>query len=370
MTWREQLQPASFRGVPFMVASHDKAIGRRTQVHEFPLRDKPFVEDLGRKARSYNIDAYVIGSEYIAQRDALIEAIEKSGSGTLVHRYFGQLRVHVTESRIRESNTEGGWAKFTLSFVESGDEPRPVASNDTRQKVATSADNAIDVIQQQFTADYSVDGLPGWVTDSAFDVLQELDQALSTLSGLDSLLRDFVSVPTSIADSLVSTLSGLSGLSAHRSLSNFGDDLLVVPDTTRSRRQQAANQQAIINLVQQTALIESVRQSSDRDYDSQRDAIAVRDELADALDDHMLTADDDTYLALQVLRSDVVRDLSDRAAKLKQVKSYVPKITLPALVIAHTLYQDALRDEDIVARNPVSHPGFVMGGQTLEVLNA
>jgi prophage DNA circulation protein len=45
-----------------------------------------------------------------------------------------------------------------------------------------------------------------------------------------------------------------------------------------------------------------------------------------------------------------------------------PQATQPALVLAYSLYEDASRDADIIARNNVRHPGFVPGGRTLEVL--
>lgn len=371
MTWRDQLQPASFRGVEFKVASHDMSFGRRAQLHEFPLRDKPYVEDLGRKARTYNIEGYVIGADYMVQRDKLIEALEKQGPGTLVHRYYGQVRVQVLgEPRVRESNREGGWAQFSMVFVEAGEEPRPLATIDTRQKVAASSDNALGVVQQSFESEYVTEGLPGWVTDSLRTVLTDLDETLSKLSMLEGVISDYVTLPDQIASRFVGAMSSLSGLADYRILSGFGNDLLPVPTSTPSRIQQAKNQKAIVNLVRRVSLVEATRQSSEQDYDSQLSAIAVRDELAEDLDTEMLTADDETYIALQDLRSDMVRDLTDRAAKLKQVRNYTPKATLPALVIAHSLYQDALRDQDIVARNNISHPGFIRGGNALEVLNA
>ena len=45
-----------------------------------------------------------------------------------------------------------------------------------------------------------------------------------------------------------------------------------------------------------------------------------------------------------------------------------PEATQPALVLAYGLYEDAGREAEIVTRNKVRHPGFVPGGQALEVL--
>ncbi|HFJ2043202.1 TPA: DNA circularization N-terminal domain-containing protein, partial [Salmonella enterica] len=59
--WRERLRDASFRGVPFSVEDDESAFGRRVQVHEYPNRDKPWTEDLGRATRRLTINAYLVG---------------------------------------------------------------------------------------------------------------------------------------------------------------------------------------------------------------------------------------------------------------------------------------------------------------------
>jgi len=371
--WRDQLQPASFRGVNFKVETHDRSGGRRVEVHEFPLRDEPYPEDLGRKARTYNIEAYVIGNDYITQRDALIEAIEQPGPGTLVHRYYGQIRVQAGEFRIRESNREGGMAKFSITFHQAGEEPKPIASIDTRQRVNTRANNAIAATTNNFQQNYSVSGVPGWVTDASQTVLTQLDSALASIGGANRFIANSFSLPNEIASKTVGVIAGLSSLSNlnnMRPLWNFGGLFSSINRTTPSRIHQANNQQAVIDLVERSAIIESARQSTTIEFASQQDAIAVRDELAVALDEKMLTADDESYLAMQDLKVAMVRDLTDRAAKLTQLRKYPLGDTMPALVIAHQLYQNSNRDAEIVSRNRVGHPGFVAGGSVLEVLNA
>ncbi|WP_270796216.1 DNA circularization N-terminal domain-containing protein [Aeromonas sp. QDB11] len=84
MSRTDRLQPASFRGVAFKVDSDDLQVGRRTVLHEYPGRDTPSVEDLGRETREYAISAYLIGHDFIAERDRLIEALEQAGPGDLV----------------------------------------------------------------------------------------------------------------------------------------------------------------------------------------------------------------------------------------------------------------------------------------------
>lgn len=92
----EQLLPASFRGVPFEVTSGSLRAGRRTVVHEYPQRDKPYVEDLGKATRQITIEAFVVGDDYIARGTALLAEIEKPGSGALIHPWLGEMTVTVT----------------------------------------------------------------------------------------------------------------------------------------------------------------------------------------------------------------------------------------------------------------------------------
>ena len=62
MPWREQLLQASFRGVEFQTDGHTaRAAGRRAVTHEYPGRDEPYTEDLGKRTKGYSIEAWVVG---------------------------------------------------------------------------------------------------------------------------------------------------------------------------------------------------------------------------------------------------------------------------------------------------------------------
>lgn len=119
--WKSRLQPASFRGVPFSVESDEGTFGRRVQTHEYPNRDKPYTEDLGRATRRFTISAYLIGDDYIDQRDRLIAAVDTPGPGTLVHPNYGEMAICVDgEVRVSHSNNEGRMCRISFSFVEAG----------------------------------------------------------------------------------------------------------------------------------------------------------------------------------------------------------------------------------------------------------
>ena len=143
MPWRDQLMRASFRGAPFEIDSHDTtAAGRRVQVHEYPGRDDPYTEDLGRRASEYTLEAYLVGDDYARARDALVAACARPGPGVLVHPYLGELEVVCTECSVSESTREGRLARVRLAFTVAGANRYPVAVADTAARVDAAADAA------------------------------------------------------------------------------------------------------------------------------------------------------------------------------------------------------------------------------------
>ena len=60
MAWRSRLMPAKFRGARFHVDTGVRESGRRIVPHEFPKRDVPYAEDMGRRAREFTVRGYII----------------------------------------------------------------------------------------------------------------------------------------------------------------------------------------------------------------------------------------------------------------------------------------------------------------------
>lgn len=409
--WRQQLQPASFRGVPFHVKGADSEVGRRTVLHEYPQRDQPYTEDLGRKARSFRVEAIVVGPDYFKARDALIEALETPGPGVLVHPLYGRRTVALQgPARIAESFDEGGLARISLDFVEAGDNVQPSARPDTQSLVETAAAGASSAAASDFADVFSVDGMPEFVEAHALDVARDVMSALdgvrrgmipdlavaadyvAAAQGVSNRLASLIRAPADLAGDLLGLASGLSGLgrsplaalSALRSLfgygkrggnyggvySTYGTTLPTLPRTTPARIRQADNQEALAALTRRAAVIEAARASSAIAFDSYNQAVTVRDELAERLDVEAETASEPVYGALTALRIAVARDITARGADLARVSEARLPVTLPALVAAYRIYGDATRDAELISRNAgiVRHPGFVPGGRPLEIL--
>ncbi len=128
--WRNMLEtPASFAGIVFHVEQGARSSGRRTVTHEYPKRDTPYAEDMGRHARRFSFSGYLIyrpGNpvyEYTAQRVRLYNALEKSDSDTLIHPVFcpGGIKVQCERYTMTESKDRGGFTQFDMQFVEAGE---------------------------------------------------------------------------------------------------------------------------------------------------------------------------------------------------------------------------------------------------------
>lgn len=394
MAWQDSYREASFRGVPFFVESHGGQTGRRGETHEYPERDEPYAEDRGRRARGYSVQAYVLGPDYMAARDALIAAMETEGPGTLVHPYLGTLQVQPRDCSWSESTKRGGIATLSLRFDEAGENQFPSSAADSGSAVRDNADFAWVPVLGEFDANFNVSKVD-WLRVSAeelvIDGVDAMEDQLSTITSLSGDLGEFTSylesmrtnvgdlvvVPTQLATEISSGLVSLARLPTETSegfqalvgLGAFAPLLVEFGQSTPARVQQSQNEEQFLSLMREGATIEAARLVPDMEFASRADAQAVRDTITGLLDAEMIsTSDDDVYRTLSALYASVVADLQGRGATLALVRRITLAATEPALTLAHRLYQDPTRDQEIVDRNRIQHPGFIPGGTAIEVL--
>jgi prophage DNA circulation protein len=419
----------SFRGVPFFVDNTDDEFARRGAHHQYPQRDKGTFEDLGKDDPVYNLHGYVTELSpggYAAARDKLIAACTAGGLGDLVHPYYGTKKVQCTSCRVTHSDKENGVARFALSFLEADEPAAPVEVDNSAAKVNDAADAAQEAALGDFAQNWNLAGVPSFVYDAATGIVQSVSGSLTGLAGplpgilgdtgkfvsgtarllgvareaLDNPMAFFMRQANSLTGGAASASGLLSdGLALGRQISGLGRMLSLlsgnekdayktqqsfrttgqswpsVPTYTENRRIQAGNQAALQALVERTAVIDSARMAPYMPLESRDEAVAVRDALTEQIDALAEKAPDMLYKRLENLRAAVVADITKRGPELGRIGSYTPKVTRPALVLAYELYQDIGKDADrateLAARNGVNHPGFVPGGQTLEVrLNA
>lgn len=406
MSWRDSigrvtfpdgrvLIGATFRGVPFYVESAERGGGRRTVRHEFPLRDQPFVEDMGRAARSFPVEGYVLGEGYVAQRDALISALEEAGPGELVHPAYGSRRVICSSFRVRESTAEGGIARFGLEFEETeATAPAPVATVAAAALVESDGTAALAAVRARAAASEAA-SLPSSALASVSSVLEDGAEAMRAalaplaagtqeLAEIKAALDNIILDADSLARAPVEALDAFAGAvlafrhpveppsgtaRALLAAAGFTPSTSRPTGTTATRLLEAAAYDLALEAVRTPLVVEAARTATVEAFDTYDAAVSVRDAICDELDTLAAGADDATFAALEQLRAHLVLAVPGEDSDLPRLVTNVPAYTVPSLVLAHRIYGDVALEADLVTRNGVERPGFVPGGASLEVLS-
>lgn len=393
--WKDNLREASFRGVPFFYESTGVDGGRRTQTHEFAYRDKPYTEDLGRKAQEIPIEAYVLGDDYMTVRDNLLKACNEEGPGELIHPYYGAIQVNCQVISIRESTSEGRIARISLQFIEAGEKYFPDGTLDRSAAVEPAAEKLDATAADDFAGTFSVEGAPEIVGFSAITEIIKLANMLSQYSiesSLISLLRSplkFALTIQNIFENLIkndknetsntynSTTQSRIYVDDNRKSKNTPSKTLLeacsygnrIPSTSKSITQSQINNNnnAIVDLVRRSAISAASRDAVDTKFDTRNEAELIRNTIADAIDSQAETTSSmPVYLTLTDMRAVLVQAVPQEG--LPELVSVIIKRPVSSLVLAYELYEDAKRGDEIVVRNRIRHPGFV-GPADIQVIS-
>lgn len=379
MTWREDLQAASYRGVPFDVEGDSGTFGRRTQVHEYPQRDKPFAEDLGRATRQFDITAFVIGDDYLQRRDALLAALEAEGPGALVHPWYGELQVNVREpARVSHSRFNGGMCEIALSFVEAGELEFPAAADSLGARTLLATDATGVAAAQDFADTFAVDGWPSFVQDGFFEDLglftALLDAGVGNWRFLDLAMPAWMGDALQFADGVIGMFSrtvlsrdvaSASRLNRNAIVSltalsrQYGGLAGQVTASAPATRQRQINRSALAVLFQRATLVQAGGMAAAGDLPVYDDAVLVRDSVTAAIEEASFDAADAVYVQLQLVRARVFADITARLRQAARLLEHTPREPIPGLVLAYDLYEDVARESEILERNAIRHPGFL-----------
>jgi prophage DNA circulation protein len=378
------LRDASFRGVPFETDTRELGGGRRLAKHEYPLRDTPYAEDLGRKAAEYPVEAYLVQGrkyDYAQARDALIKALNDRGPGTLIHPSFGEVTVAVDSFRLRESSREGGYCTFSVTFVEAGQVENPGASQNTAYAATKSVDATKTAAGSSLIARYSP--TLRWIDQTLATVDACIDLACvclalpgAAISAGRALVARVISRPLALvaavqalfpADKLKGRSYDFSPLgSVFARAAGFTPayaPYLTSPDPLMPPDRLIASHVAL------QAVLAAAGAAVNSEFTTADAALSARDSILDGIDLALDYAPDDLFGPLSDMRLAVAVDMTTRCAQLPRIGYVVLPASQPALLAAYTIYGDAGREAELVARNHVRHPGRVPGGVDLEVLS-
>ncbi|TAM50232.1 MAG: multidrug DMT transporter [Paraburkholderia sp.] len=429
----EQLRPASFRGMQFVSLGADGTFGRRNALHEYPKRDTPWSEDMGRAARRFQVTGYIVGDDVIQKRDVMIKLCETEDTGELVHPTYGRRTVSLMEFRVIERWDKARYFELQFDFVESGERVFPTAANATTNLIAsavnalglsaaadfasrvlntlsygaavvgmavntalswyTNAKNIVGDARNLVRLVFNLPGAFGRFAGSATvptfskypggprassltvdDLIEQATQARTAVSTAASTLATAAAaLGTNSTAAFATAAQGVASAvfaaapapaDAIRLLTSLATFQPATPTTSSVIGVgMATMQSACGDLFRRAAIGSAALAASQYQPTSADDAAAMRDALAALIDSEIEVAgnqgEDGTYGALRSLRAAVVQDLNKRGAGLASVKTFSMKAGLPALVLAHRLYRDAGRADELVAQVDPIHPAFM-----------
>jgi hypothetical protein len=140
--WRDELLPATFRQAEFHCENNAWEGGRRIVEHQFPKRDMPYAEDMGRQAATFTIRGYciaypydLVGGDSLYRRDyrfarnALQRELDIGGPGILQLPTMKAMWVVCPRYRLQEEERRGGYCIFEMEFQEFGLDPPRIEIN-------------------------------------------------------------------------------------------------------------------------------------------------------------------------------------------------------------------------------------------------
>lgn len=352
--WRTRaIMTGSWRGVEFQLETSTIPVGRKTYVHEYAQSSGIYVEDSGRETRYYRLQAFVIGDDYDLQRDDLIRALEEEGPGDLVHPFYGVRRCRpVNPCSVTDNVREQRMAKFELNFVDvdEGVFPRQVTDYPTAvQKTG------LDLTETSLAASKAAESLL-----RAQKVMPYLATFLSYKDDIEAYVLRVLRLAltgTSLEDEFATLLLTVTDVQLLlQCLRNWP------PLPTCSSPEEQAATDAFSTWTRTEVENRCAVLVSTTDYPSYDAALLEASAVMEQIRvDEAEDFNAGVYNYLVDLRVNMMRAVYDLSEILPRERQLFLDAPIPAIVLAWNLYENPLRDREIIARNNIVHPSFVAG---------
>jgi prophage DNA circulation protein len=386
--WLTTLWAASFKGVPFKVERDAEAAGRRIRIHEFPMRDDPYLEDLGELRREFDVLAYVASDSADVDAASLINACATRGAGVLVLPSHGPITARCLTADRRRDKDRHGYVAVGMHLVREGASSALGSVAMRANLTFAAADNLSAALAASFAAAIRIFGQPGFVIDQTTESVQDSYAALEgvrtsepVLASKSASIRNTIqaafdatpkvivserSVAASgilaIARALGDAMPPAAAVQTFDALSQSAPVDVDLSARTASGRALAVNLVASYRNLRLAALAAYCEAIVRSELSDRRAALTLRANAAEYFEAEMdrLTADhSDLYNAMTSLRNATVDFLSRAVLDLAPVISVSANMPMPSLFWAWRLYSDPARSADLVVRNRVVHPSFM-----------
>ncbi len=420
MRYTDNIRQASWRGIPFNIREEEAVFEPKIVEHKFPGSLLAFLEVMGDESNEFIIDGYVVGEDFGAQRDRLINACKEHGEGTLVMPHYGSITAKCLGIRPKHSTSELRICRFSIRFKDTTGlviVPGPLLKNSTSGKIIPTPSFAKDAPQElkvsafhqildtckegiAKVADILMNPLTGvyhyidlsfqqaeqvlGIVYSAFDLIYDLQTILNISPRVFQLLSDARGKGIALiinSQSLGETIQNLMTFGLI-SFDDSREDDETTPDYragfsrlsrlaafSPSIQQSSDSSKALLDFVRVTAAIQLMQISSKINYSSVGEADTYRGVIVDLVDYLVgLGLDEELVTILRSLQALTNQDIEDRASSLPSYTVYMSEVQIPSLALAYQLYGNLSLEQDLVSRNEVTNPMLIPSGVNLEVV--
>ena len=371
--------PASFRNVDFFINSSDDEMGRRTVVHEFPIRQNPYVEDMGFITRKIAFSAYVIGKDYFDKRTALENALNEKGSGTLIHPYYGSILVVLSSPvKVQHTAENGGMCIFTLEFVrvDSDSKSQVSAKPNIAHQLTQKSNSLFDKIEAKLAKALQLDGMIAHVHDKvmgfAGDCLTRFENTAAVVTKPLTEIQNMAHANTGLAHSFVDSFRSAGEQKSPQTYLAATKELpkIEVPDFAgTSTLAIKKSEKALETATKELCVVSCMQSLVNYIPETRQEAKSIRKNLVFLLDELSFDANDEFFQKLIELRVLAMRQLAENLGKVPQVLMVTHQKQRTALDTAWFYFANIDAESNMASRNDIEHPGFLPAGVNIEVVN-
>lgn len=397
MSLFDDLQPGSYKGVPFLISTSSISGGRKDVLHSFPNSEKQTIEDLGLNPRVYNVTAFINANtkneNYLQKRDFFLSILEQSEPGTLIHPLYGRIDNVVARSfTLNENFTELGQGKISIVFGVTDDFGVPFRSQNTLSLIESSNNNyfaALNIdVAKNFNVNIknlnsfqdSIETLNNVVTDfqKNTDFIQassdKIDTYTKQLNDFSSNVTSLVSSPQNLADSINNLFIAVGNLypSVDASVNvltgffDFNDNKTNRIENTTSRIERNKNDNIIKASMQNLSLSMAYLNTAQIKFDTVTD-IQIR---SDALETQfrkvisLSILENETQDKIHILRDAYQLFIDEQKLNARQLITVNTNLT-SARLLSYQYYADSTQGERLADLNNIDDVTFIEGNVTI-----
>ena len=385
------LPEGQFRDAYFFYQDSSGTGGRKTITHEYPNKKERYVEDNGGLEKKFSLNVFTDDNVSYADRDGLIEALDESGIGTLIHPEFDELQVVCVGYSFNSSIKELGITKFSIEFEIASLNILPTATNGNKGFLANLKSKILGDNEKAFDAGFKSVKNAKAKFDSGVKTLKrtanKINNVAKQIQGAGDSFADFatslnqivasanklVQAPSILASNLRTAFDNM-GVAFNNSkdlfettkkLFGFNERDQVIVGKSQIQLDIKANQDQINNFVNVAVLATAYDASANIEYTNLQELNQVIDDLENGFNS-LGDIDKGLYDTLVQMKIEATNIFSQLAISLPNIANYEVFNPISLNCLTYKLYGSLDQKETIRLLNNFGDTSKIQG--TIKIL--